>query len=159
MRASLLLLLLPLLTACDGPVGPAGPAGPPGAPASFAVATFDYSDARCELADGYASCAYLWPALTADVVSGGAVLAYREVGGAWVALPHSFGSDTDGDGAVDQTLHYTPGYSAGRFEMQISFGAGDVASVGSGRVRLVALSAPADKRAVPYAELAARLGF
>ena len=50
-------------------------------------------------------------------------------------------------------------YSAGRFEMQISFGAGDVASVGSGRVRLVALSAPADKRAVPYAELAARLGF
>ncbi len=121
----------------DGEDGNTGPQGPPGQDGTdgqdgedgnvnVRSFTFTYEDTNCLNNISFAACIRSWDALTQRVFDEGAVLSYRRDGDAWVSLPFSQGLDLNGDGLLDNTVEFLPGFRVGQYELQIRFGSGSI---------------------------------
>lgn len=135
--------------ACEGPEGPAGPVGPQGEQGAAGVAgpqgppgnanvqvlTFSLTASGFDNGNSVQQSVRSMPEITQALVSGGAVLAYTDLGSnldTWVALPFTIAS-----GSIVSTLTYA--YSAGLFQSLILKNTtANVASVYAGfQVRVV----------------------
>ena len=110
-------LTLLFLVSCDGPAGPEGPqgekgdVGPQGPVGNANMKVFDVTLDSTEFGvDGVVeSVSYVTPLITSEVIEGGAVLAYTDLGSGeeWYPLPYpifsitlSFGYEEGGVGVV-----------------------------------------------------------
>ena len=158
-RTALAVFLPLVLAACEGPVGPEGPPGPPGA-VGVTSATFTVTAPNATSTETVVAVSRTMPAITADVLDRGLVLAYLNLAGAWVPLPFTIPSSN----VVTVTPAYTPGQVG--FLFQSTNRGTAFSGLGAFQFRVVAVPAgtvTANQarvlKAAPYAEVEARLGL
>ncbi len=169
----LFLLLLAACEGAEGPVGPPGPPGPSGGPgvqgppgnANVRTFTFNFDNGDAVFENDLARIPVEIPALSADIVENGAVLAFMQTqNSSWFAIPYTFGVDDDNDGFIDFAWEYSYAYDVGAFSLFFEVQGRRVTSITSGACKIVLVAGMPGKRAPDlrfktYEEAARALGL